>query len=192
MPAIPCLVHRSLRGVKRGWSIDWSQAQAQRGPRLPQEGAQAPTFGLGTRGGSETSLGTKDGAVGTCRAMGNAGEASPRLPGARGVRAWHWSAINRLWILSRVLPGQTGTSREPRAAPGAGNLRRERPQLGLRNRLVASIGHRCVNNSDTKIGFHLPEEKGKAKDKRGRLPTGWQPWGNCYPDKKSQIKEGKS
>lgn len=24
--AIPCLVHRSLRGVKRGWSIDWSKA----------------------------------------------------------------------------------------------------------------------------------------------------------------------
>lgn len=117
----------------------------------PGRGCRLRPRGLEARGGTETSLGTKDGGVGTCWAMGNADEPSPRLPGARGVPAWHFSTTNR--ALDRV-PGAPVTDGDvERAEGGCSGRHRERPQPGMRrerHRLVASIGHRCINNTDKK------------------------------------------
>jgi len=130
--AIPCLVHRSLRGVKRGWSIDQSKALGSseaegfptrgnarsglRGWRPKQGGvpgamhpkscwtppppAQHPFGDNAWRGWGH--------ATARCSAMGNADDTSPRLPGARGVPAWHFTATNR--SLDRV-PGARGDRR---------------------------------------------------------------------------------
>lgn len=183
----PCEVLREA-GASIGAKPRLSEAEG-----FPRKGCRIRPRGLEARGGTETSLGTKDGGVGTCRAMGNADEPSPRLPGARGVPAWHFTATNR--SLDRV-PGarrdrrgrQTSHGRMPKApgpaapaAPGAG-VAPARDAAGASP--ARATGHQCINNTDKKIRFHFPEEKGRAKDKRGRLPSVWQPRENCYPDKK--------
>lgn len=123
--AIPCLVHRSLQGVKRGWSIDWSKALGGREAEgFPgQRDAGSSLGGWKPRGGAGPLLAQTP----------FWGQSMPRLGTGNGVMLSHGkrrrklsSPARRPWRVSLALH-----HRKPLAGPRPG---RSRGQTGTLNK----------------------------------------------------------